>query len=908
MAEDRQYSYYAFISYSREDERWAKWLQNRLETYHLPAAVRKKHADTPRRIAPVFRDKTDLSGGVLQQQLHNEMDDSRYLILICSPASAASEWVDREVRHFIDGGREGRIIPFVVAGEAGQAVFPPSLRRVEEKQLLGISVQELGRTAAFLRVVSTMLGLKYDELARRHRRRMIRRYAGAAVLTAAALTAAGGVWWYYTPHSAYYANYVTRWEIPEGVNELSARQRQGLSEFYRIVTRKGKPVLLERVNAAGDLVEPTAPEPGLVYPRIAFIYNDAGQLSRVEIYDAQEKMIQQRTLSYDPGNRIAVDLLLPGDSLRAATMPDDATSGSLESVSDGRSDIIRLLNKYDEEGFLIDSLFQRDSLNTPACDANGVYGVRYEHDEQGLVIRALNLNDIGRAHSTRYGVAEKRYEYDGQGRVVQAATYDDEGELVLGEDGYAQLAVERDALGNAVSLRCLDEQGNLCNTPEKYARSEIAYDGQGRRVSVRLYDAAGGPAYDTDGVHETRFTYDDEGRLASRSYFDDSGEALYCLDGYFCARYTYDGEGRESGFLTYDDQGQLCGGYRGLAGCRITYDEDEFGSTTSVTTIGLDGEPAPCAEGYYTLRRMEDEYGRPYLEEYLDESGEPMDDIYGVATSRYAYDMQGNLTIKEYFDSEGYRCLKDGSSSTWYGFENGRCVSMRLYGTDMEPISPGGWCELQIDYDERGNAVCFRYYDEQGEPVQDGRARQEYTVDSCGNVTEQRFYDADGEPYQYDDGGEDCWKKQMEYDRWGCCVKEMWVSLTGQYRRSYAGHLMEYDQRHDLVTVTYVDEAGEPCVDETGTYKLFNTYDKRNRLIRQEYLNVDGQPGNDYGISATERQYDERGRLIRDVCLQPDGDGGEPIKYQIVYDYDEYGQIAGRRLLTADGAPYDGGD
>ena len=55
VEENRQYRYFAFISYSRKDERWAKWLQNRLETYHLPAAVRKQHEDTPRRIAPVFR-------------------------------------------------------------------------------------------------------------------------------------------------------------------------------------------------------------------------------------------------------------------------------------------------------------------------------------------------------------------------------------------------------------------------------------------------------------------------------------------------------------------------------------------------------------------------------------------------------------------------------------------------------------------------------------------------------------------------------------------------------------------------------------------------------------------------------------------------------------------------------------
>ena len=41
-AADKRYEYIAFISYKHEDMRWAKWLQNRLETYRLPASSEKK--------------------------------------------------------------------------------------------------------------------------------------------------------------------------------------------------------------------------------------------------------------------------------------------------------------------------------------------------------------------------------------------------------------------------------------------------------------------------------------------------------------------------------------------------------------------------------------------------------------------------------------------------------------------------------------------------------------------------------------------------------------------------------------------------------------------------------------------------------------------------------------------------
>ena len=40
-----QYTNIAFISYKREDEKWAKWLQKKLELYKLPTEIRKQNPD-----------------------------------------------------------------------------------------------------------------------------------------------------------------------------------------------------------------------------------------------------------------------------------------------------------------------------------------------------------------------------------------------------------------------------------------------------------------------------------------------------------------------------------------------------------------------------------------------------------------------------------------------------------------------------------------------------------------------------------------------------------------------------------------------------------------------------------------------------------------------------------------------
>jgi hypothetical protein len=37
-----RYQYFAFISYTRADLKWAVWLQKKLESYKVPAAILKE--------------------------------------------------------------------------------------------------------------------------------------------------------------------------------------------------------------------------------------------------------------------------------------------------------------------------------------------------------------------------------------------------------------------------------------------------------------------------------------------------------------------------------------------------------------------------------------------------------------------------------------------------------------------------------------------------------------------------------------------------------------------------------------------------------------------------------------------------------------------------------------------------
>ena len=165
--------YYAFISYKREDEKWAKWLQDKLEHYRFPTNLNGR-TDLPKNIRPTFRDVTDLKPGLLAEEINSALRNSEWLIVVCSPRSAKSPWVCKEAQTFIDFGRADHIIPFVIEGnpfsnDTATECYPEALLNLTgSKELLAANINEMGRDAAAIKVVARMFNLRFDALWQRH--------------------------------------------------------------------------------------------------------------------------------------------------------------------------------------------------------------------------------------------------------------------------------------------------------------------------------------------------------------------------------------------------------------------------------------------------------------------------------------------------------------------------------------------------------------------------------------------------------------------------------------------------------------------------------------------------------------------------------------------------------------------
>lgn len=170
----QMFNKYAFISYSHQDERFAKWLQRKLEAYRLPTGIENEYKKTSY-LRPVFRDKTDLNTGILSEELYKNLESSKYLIVICSPHSAVSKWVNEEVATFIRLGRIDKIIPVCLQEEHNTPghLYPESLRKHIEynpkEEIIAVSLLD-GKQKALIRIISKLLEINYDDLWNRYDR------------------------------------------------------------------------------------------------------------------------------------------------------------------------------------------------------------------------------------------------------------------------------------------------------------------------------------------------------------------------------------------------------------------------------------------------------------------------------------------------------------------------------------------------------------------------------------------------------------------------------------------------------------------------------------------------------------------------------------------------------------------
>lgn len=204
--EKQQYKYFAFISYNSHDTSWGKKLQRKLEGYRMPATLCSEHGWERNPIKPVFFAPTDIQPGGLTAELQERLKASRNLVVICSPHSAKSEWVGKEIAYFHSLGRTDNIHFFIVdgvphSGNSDTECFNPVVDTLGLPEILGANIHEkiyrspwLNRERAYVQLITKLLGVEFDSIWQRHKRLLRQKIVAWTVGIIVVLAALVGVW------------------------------------------------------------------------------------------------------------------------------------------------------------------------------------------------------------------------------------------------------------------------------------------------------------------------------------------------------------------------------------------------------------------------------------------------------------------------------------------------------------------------------------------------------------------------------------------------------------------------------------------------------------------------------------------------------------------------------------------
>lgn len=196
--EEKSYKYAAFISYRHGgiDEKVGAQLQKEIERYKLPRKIARQVGR--KTLGKVFRDKNDLrSASNLSAIIRQGIDDSEFLVVVCTRRYQDSVWCMEEIAYFIETRGREKIVVVLVEGEPDES-FPKLLTEVEQDgkmvhiEPLAVDIRAGSDRAIVrqlskekLRFVSQMLNMSYDDLRQRQKerfRRQILTVAAAAVL------------------------------------------------------------------------------------------------------------------------------------------------------------------------------------------------------------------------------------------------------------------------------------------------------------------------------------------------------------------------------------------------------------------------------------------------------------------------------------------------------------------------------------------------------------------------------------------------------------------------------------------------------------------------------------------------------------------------------------------------------
>lgn len=734
----------------------------------------------------------------------------------------------------------------------------------------------------------------------------------------------------------YFANFVRRWGIPEGIGRLEeTAARQG--SCVCITRRDGLVIRLESVNGSGALVprlvsvsylgSKNAPRERSEC-RWGFSYDESGNINLEEASDAAGRLLYRCAYSRAPPSAVATS----GQSQTTAHYYIDPSDVVNPRTRSGAAfvKITRDANGFDQRWEYF------DGLGRAQPDEEWRFGQQFENGPIGLPIRVTSLGPDLSPTPCSSGYARAEYMYDVRGNVASVSHFNDVGQRVFHCDGYHAARFSWDARGNWTAVRLTGLLSDPVLHADGFAGWDATYDAMGNQTGQTFLDQANNPVMIKAGYARWTGTHDSRGRLVEMTYLDTLGQPTPSQDGIVRCRYEFNDSGDLDEVSYFDPAGHPAADFEGIA--RWTQDFDQRGRVTAASWFGLDGQPVRNSGGYSGYRAFYDAKGNEIKFVYLGLDGKPDWCNDGFAERQTRYDERGNPTEERFFCPNGERIDdNDGVHCKLHAYdEHGKRVSTRfLRALREEPAVVSGYSMLTQSYDlASGNLIRKEYRDALGRLTFNcnGLAIEELSYDSCGRQikalyfdpneqlvtcaeghagwtasydsrglrTQGRFLDMEGKPSST--GKLACWT--TSHDTRGNVLRSNNVSVAGDPvlgARGYAAITYSYDDTGNRTNEAYLGLRDEPVALENGVSSVEWTYDNRRNKVEEAYFGLDKNPVIiKEGFSSWKASYDTRGDRLQQEFFGTDGKNvaNQDGFVRTLAEYDDRGRPRRERKIT----------
>lgn len=909
MESNVNFKYYAFISYSHEDEEYAKRIQKKLTEYKLPSVIRKANPLLPDNVRPIFRDATNLTTGMLQETLHSELEHSKFLIVLCSPNSAKpndenKHWVNNEVQHFIDLGRAEFIIPVIVGGEphasnANEECFCPALlslpggdellgidiRKSEKQKIsfgknikrkLGIPDENDLEEKATVHIVAKMLGLDIDDLwdwnkKAQKRKAYTRLFTTVAVFVVMVSVGLTVYFKKFHVYHEYYVDCIERWFVPEGIHKLTRNEIKKRAYSYRLDIQNGK-VIRCSIIGSDNKVKKNAQIGDCPYQNYNIVctyeYKNNSEIPYLrKEFGQNNKLDNELEIVKEDENVFRVNISKKTEGINAITLSARSVIGEIKTK------ISSMLVYFTDDGLVKRQVFFKyHDEDIIGFTPDNTCGIDYSFDGFGRIIleNFLSIDDKENLifHENNEGIACKKYVYSDSGYMSEITTCDLNGNPILINSDF----------GNCTMIRLVyDNNGNITRK-EFYLYSVlvgyISFDryNNGNVKQLCHFTGDSEPFY-CNGVHKTSYEYDNRNNIISISYYDENNNNICYgnLDRWASNKvanriFKYDASDNFIEEIDYGINNQkINDGTASIV--KLKY--DGHNNLIEKSFYDYDYDYAPSKEtGCAVEMRIYNKKNELVEEQYYDTNRNLVNDRHGVAVYKYDYDKLGNRNKISFYDSNLNKTLFDG---LYYSEESefsdkGQLLEDRFLEID-ETISQ----KAKAEYDKLERNIIIKWFDNNNHFI----IGEHQKFDAAGRLLVSDTIDENNNLIVTDESPRGpvariVYKYEEDYTQTSfygidnnpvMCPENYWMSR-------------EYKKNGYVTQIEYYDLESKLCCKKDGYAKLIQKYDIRGNCIFYGYYDEKSEP--------MDFVFDD-GTCCSCIILNPEN-GYEPIFY------DKYGK------------------